>query len=122
MPPVQRTSQKGSFMNASLTKTAFFSTLLLAAPIFARSPQQDPATARPPQEIPAAKHCVVRAESLKSGTPGSRTSSVDCYPSFSEAIYAAMTRRYGARKLADLQDMLAALESSLSDEGSSEIG
>src|SRR5271163_399407 len=25
----------------------------------------------------------------------------------SEAIYAAMTRRYGARKLADLQDMLA---------------
>src|SRR5471032_739372 len=32
----------------------------------------------------------------------------------SEAIYAAMTRRYGARKLADLQDMLAALESSLS--------
>ena len=28
----------------------------------------------------------------------------------SEAIYAAMTRRYGARKLADLQDMLAALE------------
>ena len=32
----------------------------------------------------------------------------------SEAIYAAITRRYGARKLADLQDMLAALESSLS--------
>src|ERR1700710_4454 len=32
----------------------------------------------------------------------------------SEAIYAAMTRRYGARKLADLQDMLAALERSLS--------
>src|ERR1700735_1730131 len=28
----------------------------------------------------------------------------------SEAIYAAMSRRYGARKLADLQDMLAALE------------
>jgi homoprotocatechuate degradation regulator HpaR len=40
----------------------------------------------------------------------------------SEAIYAAMTKRYGARKLADLQDMLAALESSLSDEGSPEIG
>jgi homoprotocatechuate degradation regulator HpaR len=44
----------------------------------------------------------------------------------SEAIYAAMTRRYGARKLADLQDMLAALESSLSelgvDEGNAEIG
>src|ERR1700733_604876 len=32
----------------------------------------------------------------------------------SEAIYAAITRRYGARKLADLQDMLHALESSLS--------
>src|SRR5450432_4591004 len=32
----------------------------------------------------------------------------------SEAIYAAMTRRYGARKLADLQDMLHALEGSLS--------
>src|SRR5271170_2431014 len=29
----------------------------------------------------------------------------------SEAIYAAITRRYGARKLADLQDMLHALES-----------
>jgi homoprotocatechuate degradation regulator HpaR len=35
----------------------------------------------------------------------------------SEAIYAAMTRRYGARKLADLQDMLAALERSLSEMG-----
>src|ERR1700709_858444 len=35
----------------------------------------------------------------------------------SEAIYAAMTRRYGARQLADLQDMLAALESSLSQMG-----
>jgi homoprotocatechuate degradation regulator HpaR len=31
----------------------------------------------------------------------------------SEAIYAAMTRRYGARKLAELQDMLHALEASL---------
>src|SRR5277367_3628945 len=31
----------------------------------------------------------------------------------SEAIYAAMTRRYGARKLAELQDMLHALEGSL---------
>jgi homoprotocatechuate degradation regulator HpaR len=31
----------------------------------------------------------------------------------SEAIYAAMTRRYGARKLAELQEMLHALESSL---------
>src|SRR3984957_18091196 len=28
----------------------------------------------------------------------------------SEAIYAAITKRYGARKLADLQDMLGALE------------
>src|ERR1700690_1568179 len=33
----------------------------------------------------------------------------------SEAIYAAMTRRYGARKLAELQDMLHALEPSLSE-------
>jgi homoprotocatechuate degradation regulator HpaR len=32
----------------------------------------------------------------------------------SEAIYAAITRRYGARKLAELQDMLHALEASLS--------
>jgi homoprotocatechuate degradation regulator HpaR len=31
----------------------------------------------------------------------------------SEAIYAAITRRYGARKLAELQDMLHALEGSL---------
>ena len=43
----------------------------------------------------------------------------------SEAIYAAITRRYGARKLAELQDMLGMLESSLSgmeaaDEGSAE--
>jgi homoprotocatechuate degradation regulator HpaR len=33
----------------------------------------------------------------------------------SEAIYAGITRRYGARKLAELQDMLHALENSLSD-------
>src|ERR1700742_4996536 len=33
----------------------------------------------------------------------------------SEAIYAAMTRRYGARKLAELQEMLHALEGSLSE-------
>jgi homoprotocatechuate degradation regulator HpaR len=33
----------------------------------------------------------------------------------SEAIYAAITKRYGARKLAELQDMLAALESGLSE-------
>src|ERR1700682_830991 len=33
----------------------------------------------------------------------------------SEAIYAAITKRYGARKLAELQDMLGALESSLSE-------
>jgi homoprotocatechuate degradation regulator HpaR len=32
----------------------------------------------------------------------------------SEAIYAAITRRYGARKLAELQDMLRELEGSLS--------
>ena len=33
----------------------------------------------------------------------------------SEEIYADITRRYGARKLAELQDMLHALERSLSD-------
>jgi len=33
----------------------------------------------------------------------------------SEAIYAAITRRYGARKLAELQDMLHALEDRLSE-------
>src|ERR1700676_2457967 len=43
----------------------------------------------------------------------------------SEAIYAEITRRYGARKLAELQDMLHALEGRLSeltvvDEGSAE--
>lgn len=45
----------------------------------------------------------------------------------SEAIYAAITRRYGARKLAELQDMLHELEGSLSElrvsgEGSAEVG
>lgn len=33
----------------------------------------------------------------------------------SEAIYAAITKRYGARKLSELQDMLHALEHSLSE-------
>jgi homoprotocatechuate degradation regulator HpaR len=45
----------------------------------------------------------------------------------SEAIYAAMTRRYGVRKLADLQDMLAMLEHRLMelpvvDAGNSPVG
>jgi homoprotocatechuate degradation regulator HpaR len=35
----------------------------------------------------------------------------------SEAIYAAMTKHYGARKLAELQNMLHSLERSLSDLG-----
>jgi homoprotocatechuate degradation regulator HpaR len=35
----------------------------------------------------------------------------------SEAIYAAITRRYGARKLAELQEMLHALEGSLAGPG-----
>jgi homoprotocatechuate degradation regulator HpaR len=35
----------------------------------------------------------------------------------SEAIYAAITRRYGARKLAELQDMLHVLEQSLGELG-----
>jgi homoprotocatechuate degradation regulator HpaR len=38
----------------------------------------------------------------------------------SEAIYAAITRRYGARKLAELQEMLGALEASLTAMGPSE--
>ena len=33
----------------------------------------------------------------------------------SEAIYATITKCYGARKLAELQSMLGALESSLSE-------
>ena len=36
----------------------------------------------------------------------------------SEAIYAAITRRFGARKLAELQDMLHGLERSLVGAGS----
>ena len=40
----------------------------------------------------------------------------------SEAIYAEITRRYGARKLAELQDMLGALESSLAGHGSGRRG
>src|SRR5690242_1139296 len=35
----------------------------------------------------------------------------------SEAIYAAITKRYGAKKLAELQDMLGALETSLAGLG-----
>jgi homoprotocatechuate degradation regulator HpaR len=38
----------------------------------------------------------------------------------SEAIYASITRRYGARKLAELQDMLAELEASLSALGTAD--
>jgi homoprotocatechuate degradation regulator HpaR len=40
----------------------------------------------------------------------------------SEAIYAAITRRYGARKLAELQDMLRALEGSLEEMGATDQG
>jgi homoprotocatechuate degradation regulator HpaR len=40
---------------------------------------------------------------------------IEAVAPFSEAIYAAMTRRYGARKLADLQNMLVALEASLAE-------
>jgi homoprotocatechuate degradation regulator HpaR len=40
----------------------------------------------------------------------------------SEAIYAAINRRYGARKLAELQQMLQALEISLSDLPVRELG
>src|SRR3984957_2330609 len=38
----------------------------------------------------------------------------------SEAIYAAMTKRYGARKLAELQDMLRALEDGLAGMGATD--
>jgi homoprotocatechuate degradation regulator HpaR len=38
----------------------------------------------------------------------------------SEAIYAAITRRFGAKKLAELQDMLGALEASLAGKEFSE--
>ena len=40
----------------------------------------------------------------------------------SEAIYAAITRRYGARKLAELQDMLRTLEASLAGMGATDQG
>jgi homoprotocatechuate degradation regulator HpaR len=40
----------------------------------------------------------------------------------SEAIYAAMTKRYGVRRLAELQDMLHALESSLAELGDGDHG
>jgi len=40
----------------------------------------------------------------------------------SEAIYAAITRRYGARKLAELQDMLRTLEGSLAGMGATDQG
>jgi homoprotocatechuate degradation regulator HpaR len=38
----------------------------------------------------------------------------------SEAIYAAITKRYGAKKLAELQEMLGALEASLTGPGSAD--
>jgi homoprotocatechuate degradation regulator HpaR len=40
----------------------------------------------------------------------------------SEAIYAAITKRYGARKLAQLQDMLRTLEGSLAGMGATDQG
>jgi hypothetical protein len=40
----------------------------------------------------------------------------------SEAIYSAITRRYGARRLAELQEMLGALEASLDGLEFSESG
>jgi homoprotocatechuate degradation regulator HpaR len=39
----------------------------------------------------------------------------------SEAIYAAITKRYGARKLLELQDMLGALEASLAGLGVEDV-
>jgi hypothetical protein len=38
----------------------------------------------------------------------------------SEAIYAEITQRFGARKLAELQDMLGELETSLAELGGTE--
>jgi DNA-binding MarR family transcriptional regulator len=38
----------------------------------------------------------------------------------SEAIYAAITRRYGAKRLAELQEMLGALEASLGGPGAAD--
>jgi homoprotocatechuate degradation regulator HpaR len=40
----------------------------------------------------------------------------------SEAIYAAITKRYGARRLAELQDMLGELEASLAELGAADDG
>jgi homoprotocatechuate degradation regulator HpaR len=39
----------------------------------------------------------------------------------SEAIYAAITKRYGAKKLGELQDMLGALEVSLAGSGIADV-
>lgn len=39
----------------------------------------------------------------------------------SEAIYAAITKRYGAKKLGELQDMLGALEASLAGSGIADV-
>jgi len=52
---------------------------------------------------------------------------IEAVAPFSEAVYAAITVRYGARRLAELQDMLYALEGSLSelrvgDEANAEAG
>ena len=49
-----------------------------------------------------------------SETPASCTYTAAVAPT-SEAIYAEITRRFGARRLSELQEMLAVLEQSLAD-------
>ncbi len=45
-------------------------------------------SARPPGGA-AGQHCVAKLEQVTPGVPKSRVTKLDCYPSFSEAIYAA---------------------------------
>ena len=61
--------------------------LLTAVSSSARSQDLDSA-AGSLRKIPANQHCVARLEPVP-GSPDSRISSIDCYPSFADAIHAA---------------------------------
>lgn len=79
--------QKGSFVKSGFPKTAPFIVLLMAVSFSARSQELDSAAAGSPRKVRAEKHCLARSE--VAGAPGTQISNPDCYPSFSEAIYAA---------------------------------
>ena len=84
-------------MNARRALTVLFLSLLLALPMYARSPQQGSAARVPqedptslsPEENPTARNCIVRVEPVEPETQKSRISGLDCYATSSEAIYAA---------------------------------